>query len=214
MDELIKYFTALEQQIAALKQTNETLEARIAELERSLPDRIQNAVSTYVDDALNQRFEELQKECIRQEEPVVEEKPLPEPVAEEKPLPEPVAEEKPIAEPVVEEKPLPEPVVEEKPLPEPVVEEKPLVAEKKYPQQTSLFGASVSDIRQAVSIGDRFLFQRELFGGNGEKMQQAMNELNALHTLSEAEQYISRFGWDANSATYELFMNVLRRRFQ
>ena len=204
MDELIKYFTALEQQIAALKQTNETLEARIAELERSLPDRIQNAVSTYVDDALNQRFEELQKECIRQEEPVVEEKPLPEPVAEEKPLPEPVAEEKPIAEPVVEEKPLPEPVVEEKPL----------VAEKKYPQQTSLFGASVSDIRQAVSIGDRFLFQRELFGGNGEKMQQAMNELNALHTLSEAEQYISRFGWDANSATYELFMNVLRRRFQ
>ena len=194
MDELIKYFTALEQQIAALKQTNETLEARIAELERSLPDRIQNAVSTYVDDALNQRFEELQKECIRQEEPVVEEKPLPEPVAEEKPIAEPV--------------------VEEKPLPEPVVEEKPLVAEKKYPQQTSLFGASVSDIRQAVSIGDRFLFQRELFGGNGEKMQQAMNELNALHTLSEAEQYISRFGWDANSATYELFMNVLRRRFQ
>ena len=82
------------------------------------------------------------------------------------------------------------------------------------PQQTSLFGAPVTDIRQAVSIGDRFLFQRELFAGNAERLQQTLTELNALSTLDEAIAFVDKFGWDKQTPTYELFINVLRRRFQ
>lgn len=85
---------------------------------------------------------------------------------------------------------------------------------KAAPTQTSLFGAPVKDIRQAISLGDRFLFQRELFAGNGEKMQKALDELNALDTLDEAMEYVrEHFDWDKESTAAQLFENVLRRRF-
>ena len=80
--------------------------------------------------------------------------------------------------------------------------------------QGSLFGTMVEDIRQAISLGDRFLFQRELFDGNGELMQQALDELNELYTLNEALEYINEhFEWDKDSTAAQLFENVLKRRF-
>lgn len=85
---------------------------------------------------------------------------------------------------------------------------------KTAPTQTSLFSSPVKDIRQAISLGDRFLFQRELFAGNGEKMQRALDELNALDTLDEALEYVhEHFDWDKESTAAQLFENVLKRRF-
>ena len=90
----------------------------------------------------------------------------------------------------------------------------PTPTEKPRPVQTSLFGTPVSDIRQAISLGDRFLFQRELFGGKGELMQKTLDQLDQLSSLGEALTYIGdKFQWDKESSTYELFVNVLRRRF-
>ena len=90
--------------------------------------------------------------------------------------------------------------------PEPTAPQKPV--------QASLFGAPVTDIRHAISLGDRFLFQRELFGGKGELMQKTIDKLNGLNSLGEALSYIhDNFSWDKDSSTYELFVNVLRRRF-
>lgn len=72
----------------------------------------------------------------------------------------------------------------------------------------------VSDIKKAISLGDRFLFQRELFGGNGELMAKTIAELNKLSSLNEAEAFIDkRFSWDKESSTYELFYNILKRRW-
>jgi hypothetical protein len=82
------------------------------------------------------------------------------------------------------------------------------------PTQTSLFGSAVEDIRQAISLGDRFLFQRELFAGNGELMQKTLDELNALGSLNEAMDYVlNNFEWDKESTAVQLFENVLKRRF-
>ena len=82
------------------------------------------------------------------------------------------------------------------------------------PLQTSLFGSAVEDIRQAISLGDRFLFQRELFAGNGELMQKTLDEINALGSLSEAMDYVlDNFEWDKESTAVQLFENVLKRRF-
>jgi len=72
---------------------------------------------------------------------------------------------------------------------------------------------SVSNIRQAISLGDRFLFQRELFANNGELMQKTLDDLDACANLDEALQRISSFNWDQESTTYKLFLNVLKRRF-
>ena len=119
-------------------------------------------------------------------------------------------------EPVIEPEPVVEPIVE--PAPQPEVKAEPVAApqpaSRPVPQQTSLFGAAVEDIRQAISLGDRFLFQRELFAGNGELMQKTLDEINALNSLEEAMDYVAdNFEWDKESTAVQLFENVLKRRF-
>ena len=177
------YTTALEQKLSAL-------EARVAQLEQQIEEaneaigRLGERLEEDPDiEILKEKRLQLAEELDRletleitddapilTEEPVVEE-----PVVEE---PEPVVEEPASAlvvelEPVVE----PEPIVEPEPVVvEPVVE-KP--SPRPMPQQTSLFGTAVEDIRQAISLGDRFLFQRELFAGNGELMQKTLDEINS-----------------------------------
>ena len=126
------------------------------------------------------------------------------------PVVEPIVEPEPVVEPIVESAPQPE--VKPEPVVEPALAPQP--APRPVPQQTSLFGAAVEDIRQAISLGDRFLFQRELFAGNGELMQKTLDELNALGSLEEAMDYVAdNFEWDSDSTAVQLFENVLKRRF-
>ena len=119
-----------------------------------------------------------------------------------------------IVEPIIEPEPV---VIPVEPTPQPVVEVAPVIekpAPRPTPTQTSLFGSAVEDIRQAISLGDRFLFQRELFAGNGELMQKTLDELNGLGSLSEAMEYVAEtFDWDKESTAVQLFENVLKRRF-
>ena len=239
MNELIKYFEALEARLAAQ-------EVRIAKLEKivgeSLPmleemqrnaDEIKghlSAMQQILDEAMQAQAEpEVDVELVYPEDEEVtvelpQEEPVAEPVVEPAPEPKPVVEPQPEipATPEIPETPItpvtpepqPEPAPQPVPEPEPAPAPAPQPEAPRAPQQTSLFGVAVTDIRQAVSIGDRFLFQRELFGGNAEKLQQTLTELNALHSFDEAVAFIEHFGWDRQSPTYELFTNVLRRRFQ
>lgn len=231
MNELIQYFQALETRLAAQDAKIAALEQRLAEKDQRLADINDNLNSVLqVLPALSENIDSI-KQMLNEgvqvsSEPDVEvelvypedeeatvELPQEAPAAEPEPAPqpEPVAEPEPQPEQVVEQ-PAPEPVVEQ-PQPKPAAEQ-PKPEAPRAPQQTSLFGTPVTDIRQAVSIGDRFLFQRELFGGNAEKLQQTLTELNNLHSLDEAVALVDKFGWDKQSPTYELFLNVLRRRFQ
>ncbi len=115
---------------------------------------------------------------------------------------EEVEESAPIA-PVMK----PQPIVE----PEPVAEPQPEV--KAAPVKP--IGKRVEDLKQAISLGDRFLFQRELFAQNGELMQKTLEELNKQVDFDAAVAYLDRRFplWDKESPTYELFINVLHRRF-
>ena len=82
-----------------------------------------------------------------------------------------------------------------------------LALEPEIPEETKKV-----DIRQMISLGDRFLFQRELFGQNGEKMQRSLDEINQCATEQEALDYVERhFEWDKKSPTYELFINAIHR---
>lgn len=231
------YTTALEQKLSALetrvalletesgklKTKNEALEAQIATLQAEVAaleatgvavtpaEEPEVEIELIVEDPQEQEtpeelVEEPQEESAEesQEEPA-QEMPL-EPlesleiIEEEEPVVEPVAEL--IVEPAPQPEVKAEPVAAPQPAPRPV------------PQQTSLFGAAVEDIRQAISLGDRFLFQRELFAGNGELMQKTLDEINSLNSLSEAMDYVlDNFEWDKESTAVQLFENVLKRRF-
>ena len=235
MEQLIQsitaYTTALEQKISAL-------EVRVAQLEQQI-EKANETIGRLGErlEAKGERLEEpeIEVELIMNdeeesplqlplegegEEPIETLEIVAEPVAEPEPVvePEPIVELEPVVEhaPVVVEPVVEEPVAEKPAVVEPVVE-KPVVekpAPRPMPQQTSLFGTAVEDIRQAISLGDRFLFQRELFAGNGELMQKTLDEINALGSLSEAITYIQdNFEWDKESTAVQLFENVLKRRF-
>jgi len=72
----------------------------------------------------------------------------------------------------------------------------------------------VSDIKQAISIGDRFRFQRELFKGNGEDMNKTLNYLNLLATYEEAASFLSsKYGWADESEVASDFYQIVKRKF-
>ena len=182
--------------IQALGTYTEALEQKIAVLDQQLTEQAQ------LIDELRTKIEELSSAQEKKLEDlgklvVLEKLETPEP--QETPQPEPVVEPEPIVEPE------PEPDVE----PEPVVEPKPEAPAK--PEQQELF---VTDIRKAISLGDRFLFQRELFGQNGEAMQRTLDIINHCSSEQEAFDYIEQnFEWDKKSPTYELFINAIHRTY-
>ena len=215
--------SALEQRVALLEEANQAMKQEGDEA-KALVATLQAEVAALAAAGIaSQATEpEVEIELVVADEADLAEELVEEPMPEE-PIAEPEEEEveetvAPITlEPTVEEQPqeetVEEPVAEvvvEQPQPAPQVEP----ASRPMPQQTSLFGAAVEDIRQAISLGDRFLFQRELFAGNGELMQKTLDELNALGSLEEAMDYVAdNFEWDSDSTAVQLFENVLKRRF-
>lgn len=173
----------------------EQLEARIATLEAEVAE-LKNRPLSDPQEIEKEVIKEVPVEVVRE---VVVEKPVV--------VAAPIVEE-PAPAPAVEE---PEaPVVEE---PAPVAEPEPAPVKETASPKAAVYGKAVEDIRQAISLGDRFLYQRELFGQNAELMQKALTELNALRSFDEAMNYIRQFGWDTESSTYQQFIVTLHRRF-
>lgn len=78
----------------------------------------------------------------------------------------------------------------------------------------SIANQKVDDIRQAINIGDRFRFQRELFNGNGEVMNKTIAYLNQLAKFEEAESFLkAKFGWAEDNTHAEDFLQIVRRRY-
>ena len=72
----------------------------------------------------------------------------------------------------------------------------------------------IDDIRHAISIGDRFRFQRELFDGNGELMNKTLFKLNQMNDFHEASAYLqSKFKWKEEDETVENFYQIVKRRY-
>ena len=192
MEEVIKYFESIEERIATLEAELASLEAEMDEL-KNRPEPEPQVVEKVVEKIVEvEKPVEVIKEVIKE---VVKE---PEPVAEPA-VEEPVKEEPAVEEPVAEAEP------------EPEVKEEP--AEQASPK-AAVYGKSVDDIRLAISLGDRFLYQRELFDQNAELMQRTLTDINELGSYEEAIMYIGKhFQWDTESKTYQQFLVTLHRRF-
>ncbi len=79
---------------------------------------------------------------------------------------------------------------------------------------STLANKKIDDIKQAINIGDRFRFQRELFRGNGEDMNKTLTYINLLITQEEALSFLqSKYGWASDNETAEDFYQLVRRRF-
>lgn len=197
MEEVIKYFEGLEERIATLEAELASLEAEIDEL-KSRPAPEPQVVEKVVEKIVEKPVEVIKEVVV--EKPVV----VAAPVVPEKPKEPETIQEEPVVEEPVKEEPVKEEPVKEDPAP---------AKEEVASPKAAVYGKAVDDIRQAISLGDRFLYQRELFNQNAELMQKTLTELNELGSFDEAIQYISRFGWDTESNSYQQFIVALHRRF-
>ena len=219
--------SALEARVAQLEEANEamrregdeakaliaTLQAEVAALAATGAVAAQAAepeveIELIVEEETESENEEVTTENELAEEPQEEVQELVEQLETLEPLE--ILDEVEVEKPVVEPAPAPQPEATAEPVAEPTQPRH----NATQPLQTSLFGTAVVDIRQAISLGDRFLFQRELFAGNGELMQKTLDEINNLGSLNEAMDYVlDNFDWDKESTAVQLFENVLKRRF-
>ena len=154
---------------------------------------------------------------------------LPNPVATVAPAPE---EYKPkVKEPVVKEEPVAEPVIVPEPKMEPVqeviIEKTEIVTEQSEPPHKSVTSEkqnvflsdilekkNLSDFRKAFSLNDRFRFRRELFGGNEEKMNKAITDLNDIHSYEESVTYLNNeLKWNIEDEAVADFIKLLEKRF-
>ena len=141
-------------------------------------------------------------------------------------LPEEIAEEAPAEAPaeIAEEAPA-EPEVELDLFGEPVLRVKEKLGagrsrsvgekmEQKEAWRTAMPGAAVKDVRSAISLNDRVLFIRELFGGDAGLFQKAVDDINAMGSLDEMVAYVNERhpGWDLDSDTVYRLMMAVRRK--
>lgn len=79
---------------------------------------------------------------------------------------------------------------------------------------SALNSSHIESIKSAITIADRFRFQRELFSGNGALMGSVIDELDAMSTLAEAEAYIAKnFKWSVDNQAVQDFLSILARRY-
>ena len=104
-----------------------------------------------------------------------------------------------------------------------IIEEKIGNVESKVEQMSKEKGDSMADkiasskissIKSAISIADRFRFQRELFSGNADLMNSTLDRLDACSTIEEAEDIINDFTeWNPEDENVNDFLKLLGRRF-
>ena len=72
----------------------------------------------------------------------------------------------------------------------------------------------LSDFRKSLSLNERFMFQRDLFQNNPDKMNQALNDLNGFTTLSESLNHLNSnypIQWESEAGS--IFRELLEKRF-
>lgn len=73
---------------------------------------------------------------------------------------------------------------------------------------------NLSDFRKAFSLNDRFRFRRELFGGDEERMNKVISDLNDLHTYEDSVTYLNNeLKWNIEDEAVSDFIKLLEKRF-
>src|SRR5690554_945044 len=72
----------------------------------------------------------------------------------------------------------------------------------------------ITELRKGLGINDRFFFQRELFNGSSDVMNQTLDQLNQMNSLSSAKSFLAvNFKWKPDQEAVHDFMDLLERRF-
>ena len=126
--------------------------------------------------------------------------------------------EKPIAEAVAKPKPV------EVPVAKPIVEEKPQTLADAIPATQTLAdviaaptaladNTRVRSLRDGIGLNDKFLMIRDLFDGDGDAYEEAINALDAMETLDDCMIHIiENYAWNPDSEGSKFIMQLLERK--
>lgn len=118
------------------------------------------------------------------------------------------------------------PVMREIPKPEELFQEKPIIAEslqkerslndtinETKPVETTINVGSISSLRAAIGLNDRFLFIREIFGNNTDKYNSIIDQLDKLENQQQAVELLKANITLQKNETSMKFVDLLKRRF-
>lgn len=72
----------------------------------------------------------------------------------------------------------------------------------------------LSSLTEAIGINDKFLFIREIFDGNHESYNQAINKLESVGTLEDAMSLIMSYkGDDTSNEAIKQLIDLIKRKF-
>ena len=170
---------------------------------RPTPSR-RRLISLYQDDA-------HQEPKPRQRRKSAEVTPEPK-VAEPTPTPTPAPAPAPIPTPTPAPTPAPE-VAEDKVVLADTIETPQTIADT-IPSQPSIGqSGAVTTLRSAISVGDRFMLIRELFGGDEKAYERTIDTLDNFDNLDDCIIFIAEnFTWRASSEGAKLVMDLLQRK--
>ncbi|MBO5916773.1 MAG: hypothetical protein J6Q25_07670 [Bacteroidales bacterium] len=79
--------------------------------------------------------------------------------------------------------------------------------------QNTLAAQRYADFSRALSLNDRFRYQRELFNNNREALSQLLAALDSMETWAEAEDYLSSYQWDEELPVVQEFYAMIEQHF-
>ena len=93
-----------------------------------------------------------------------------------------------------------------------------LSLQKKVSIAEKLQKTKIEDLRKVIGLNQKFLFMNDLFEGEKAHYDYALNYLNELNTLEEANHFLtkdlaSKHSWDFSSSTANIFKELVERKF-
>lgn len=224
-----------EEELPVAPATEEpTVEEPAAEVEPEVEPEVEVTPTEEPEESVIELIEELieevedMPEADDEEEPATEEE-LAEPEEEEAPAVEEPAEEECEIAPAEEKTPAEE--EEEAPVVIDFVQEEPqmvvlgdvlggeqttvadAIAVSAGPDVATVAAAGEVSLMKSVSLNDKMLLVRELFGGDSRLYEQSMEVLDSYESLDEAMLFIyDNFDWNPNSEGAKLLVDLLMRK--
>ncbi len=182
---------------------------------RPAPSR-RRLISLYQDDAHQEPKPRQRRKSaeVTPEPKVAEPTPTPAPTPEPVPVPTPAPAPAPIPTPTPAPTPAPIPeVAEDKVVLADTIETPQTIADT-IPSQPSIGqSGAVTTLRSAISVGDRFMLIRELFGGDEAAYERTIDTLENFDNLDDCIIFIAEnFTWRASSEGAKLVMDLLQRK--
>ncbi len=77
----------------------------------------------------------------------------------------------------------------------------------------------INSISKSISLNQKFIFIKELFGGNLDNYENALRNLDSLETWEEANQFIEEeiapeYNWDISKNSVAEFTGIIERKFR